>query len=267
MVRWHSLLVFGSLLAAPVFSEVERPVDPRSRRIDSIWAERRNMVEANLTMGISLGDLLEHEKKLAKDMGLFLVSSDGKQREDVRLSMSHVNFGLSYWRKLGLGLDFGPAYRFHHETIGSQKGNDDEEILSSHEVLAQVRWWMYRDYTFEIGPQFGMGYSFGSLFRFPLEQDVAYSNPSMNKFEQDASDQALGTFHRSVSANGLFEDIGLGAEIRGTTAFRIGGSILTTHRSLKLPSKDPARSLHYTDYYSELSTWDVGFRLNLSMVF
>lgn len=255
----------GALTASSAFSQ--ESIDPGSQRWknDSIWTVHRNSISIFVAGGTAFGDHLDLEKQFAKDLDFRVVSTDGSKNEAVDLSMNVANFGVLGRRLVTDRLDVGLGYRYREETINSQ-AREGATVLTSNDILFQSRYWVFRDQKVQIGPRLGVGYSFGSLHRLPLEQDATFAEPGLTETDKQEMAGILRKINTSVSADGIFLDLGAAAEAQFFSRFVVGSALSAGRSSLGLPSTDPAKK-YLKSYSDKLVDWNVVLELQGSLLF
>lgn len=259
-------LVF-SFAGAPSDSALEHIRSEQVRIADSVWTDRQFYVEASLYSGAAFGSLLDEEQEFAKNVG-FVVSrsSSMSDAENARISIMTTGLGIGLWNRFSSEADLGLGYRYHMESIRTQLPGKSEIVLNAHEALLRGRYWVFRRLNFQVGPQIGWGWTWGTLNRYQLEQDVKMQDPNADPATLDRFNTYLRKANQALSVNGTVVELGAVMNVRITPSFLVGGGIVVDRRKLDLASNDPLIGWVPT-YPNTLKNWDVSLQLQAAVRF
>ena len=140
-------------------------------------------------------------------------------------------------------------------------GTDYGLLLSSNALVARARWFPFRRLIWEIGPQIGGGLLWGTLTRFPLEQDQIRTSAGT----VTANILRIGNSARSLT--GYRVQMGGTMEIRLPSRITIGEAILLTRDCWTMQGADPLatadasgdRDTPPIDYGTSPVDYEIGF--------
>lgn len=178
---------------------------PKTIDVDSIWGGSLWSAAVQFhSAPLQFGAVVDLEKEYVDNVGI-----------------QNYEFEVQAWRslsnKLEVGLGYGHSWLI--EVGGSNTGTPGIGVLvSSDAVMARGRYWAKRDRRWELGPQIGIGYSFGTLTRLSVVDEVPNSISS-----DGLSATELTRAQRSIDVSGPRVEAGLAMEILVHPRFSAGG--------------------------------------------
>jgi hypothetical protein len=234
------------------------PVAPKSKewKADSAWNREAWSIEAGYREGLAWGDPLDAENDMADAVDL-TVKSYGKSTRPVIL-LEDYSLGMGIWRNLGARLDLGAGYE-HSWTLLVAGQNGLDLLLSSDALPARARYWIFRRLQWEIGAKVGCGPMWGTLTRYPLEQNATLSG---TPYEVFLASSRLATANDDLAVFGIWTEFGATMEVRILPKFSIGGSLQAVRKGMSLSGSDPVKGLLFKDYPTDPVQWEVGLELH-----
>ena len=167
---------------------------------------------------------------MADRIGFTVTQAGSTQKASIMLQT--MGIGIGGWRSVRKNLDAGVSYE--HDWVFAQAGDAGFGLLlSTNALVGRARWFPLRRLIWELGPQIGFGPIWGTLSRYPLEQDARHPSDQ----EQTAYWLSVGNDDRKLS--GFRGEVGGALEVRILPRFGIGGSILLVRDAWTIDGTDP----------------------------